>query len=199
MAELVPLPIPALDPDRGVTDPAPRTAVFAAGCFWCVEGVFERLDGVSDVVSGYAGGAADTANYEAVCDGDTGHAEVVRVTYDPTRITFGELLRVFFSTHDPTTPDRQGMDEGEQYRSAVFVADDNQRRAIEGYIAQLTKAGAFQTPIVTRIEALTAFYDAEEHHQDFVRRNPGHPYIRASALPKIAKLCALFPDRARAR
>ncbi|MBA3845732.1 MAG: peptide-methionine (S)-S-oxide reductase MsrA [Planctomycetes bacterium] len=199
MADTAPLPAPAYDPDAGVTDPKPRTAVFAAGCFWCVEGVLERLDGVSDVVSGYAGGAPGTANYEDVCGGDTGHAEVVRVTYDPTRITFGELMRVFFSTHDPTTPDRQGADEGEQYRSSVFVVDDAQRRAAEGYIAQLTKAGSFRSPIVTRVETLTAFHLAEEHHQDFVRRNPGHPYVRAAAGPKIAKLCALFPDRARAR
>src|SRR5688500_651948 len=120
MADLVPLPEPTVDPDRGVSDPAPRSAVFAAGCFWCVECLFERLDGVSDVVSGYAGGSPATATYERVCDGDTGHAEVVRVTYDPTRITFGELLRVFFTVHDPTTPDRQGADEGEQYRSSVF-------------------------------------------------------------------------------
>lgn len=191
------LPVPALDPDAGVTDATPRRAVFAAGCFWCVEGVFERLDGVLDAESGYAGGAPETANYQAVCGGDTGHAEVVRVTYDPTRITYGTLLRVFFATHDPTQRDRQGPDVGTQYRSSVFWSDEPQRAAAEGYLRQLAEAKLFPRPIATRLERLTAFHSAEGYHQDFVGRNPSHPYIQVQALPKIGTLDRLFPGQVR--
>ncbi|MBA3686729.1 MAG: peptide-methionine (S)-S-oxide reductase MsrA [Planctomycetes bacterium] len=178
-----------------MTDRAPRRAVFAAGCFWCVEGVFERLAGVLDAESGYAGGSTDTADYESVCGGDSGHAEVVRVTYDPTRITFGELLRVFFATHDPTQRDRQGPDVGTQYRSSVFWVDEAQRAAAEAYLRQLEAAKVFPRPIATRLEPLEVFHSAEGYHQDYVRKHPENPYIRAHALPKVAKLASLFPER----
>lgn len=180
-----------------MSDPTPRSVVLAGGCFWCVEGVLERLVGVHAVESGYAGGSSEDADYERVCGGTTGHAEVVRVTYDPTVIIFGEILRVFFATHDPTTPNRQGNDVGTQYRSAIFWADAPQRDAAAAYIAQLDAARVFPRPIVTTLEPLVAFFPAEAYHQDFVRHNPGHPYIRAAALPKIAKLCRLFPQRVR--
>lgn len=196
MAESL-LPAPSLDPDAGATDPTPRTLIVAGGCFWCVEGVFERLAGVRDVESGYAGGSADTADYERVCSGATGHAEAVRITYDPTVITLGALLRVFFATHDPTTLNRQGNDVGSQYRSAIFWSDAGQREAGTAYIAHLDAARIFVKPIVTTLEPLKAFYLAETYHQDFAQRNPGHPYIRAVSQPKIDKLCRLFPDQLR--
>jgi len=196
MAESL-LPAPSLDPDAGATDPTPRTLIVAGGCFWCVEGVFERLAGVRDAESGYAGGSADTADYERVCSGATGHAEAVRITYDPTVITLGALLRVFFATHDPTTLNRQGNDVGSQYRSAIFWSDAGQREASMTYIAQLNTARVFAKPIVTTLEPLKAFYLAETYHQDFAQRNPGHPYIRAVSQPKIDKLCRLFPDQLR--
>ena len=191
------LPLPLLDPDLGTTDPAPRSLILAGGCFWCVEGVFERLAGVHDAESGYAGGSADTADYQRVCSGATGHAEAVRITYDPTVITLGALLRVFFATHDPTTPNRQGNDVGSQYRSAIFWVDESQRAAAGAYIAQLDAARVFPRPIVTTLEFLDAFHVAETYHQDFARNNPGHPYIRAVSQPKVDKLCRLFPDRLR--
>src|SRR3954447_13394802 len=171
-----------------------RTAVFAGGCFWCVEGVFEQLDGVKDAVSGYAGGAKDTADYKTVCTGASGHAEAVRITYDPSKISYAELLRVFFTTHDPTTKDRQGPDYGTQYRSAVFALDDEQRKVAEAYIKQLNDAKAFRDPVVTTVEPLKpdAFYKAEDYHQDYVACNPNNPYIRSQALPKIAKVREKF-------
>jgi peptide-methionine (S)-S-oxide reductase len=168
---------------------AARTVVLAGGCFWCVEGVFEMIPGVTDVVSGYAGGPADQANYEAVSAGATPHAEVVQITYDPSRITLGRLLKVFFSVaHDPTTLNRQGPDVGKQYRSAVFFADDEQRRIAEAYISQLDSAGVFGgAKIVTTLERLDAFHPAEAYHQDFVRKNPRQGYVVQQALPKIEK------------
>lgn len=172
------------------------TAVFAAGCFWCVEAVFRELEGVLDVVSGYAGGTAETANYKAVCSGTTEHAEVVAVRYDPRRITFGRLLQVFFSiAHDPTQLNRQGNDRGRQYRSAVFYADAAEQQVTQAYIAQLETAKVFHAPIVTRLEPLAAFYPAEDYHQDYARQNPDQPYIAAVALPKVDKLRAYFADR----
>lgn len=179
-------------------DAGPREAVFAGGCFWCVEGVFQQLEGVSEVTSGYAGGDASTATYEQVASGATDHAEVVRVVYDPAKISYGELLRVFFATHDPTQLDRQGPDRGRQYRSAVFYADQQQKQTAEAYIAQLTEAGVYSRPIVTTLEPLEAFYPAEEYHQDFVDRNPTHPYVRQWALPKLDKLEEAFPEKLRA-
>jgi methionine-S-sulfoxide reductase len=163
---------------------ANSTAVFAGGCFWCTEAAFEQLEGVSDVTSGYAGGAAETANYEAVCRGDTGHAEVIRITYDPAKISYDQLLEVFFDAHDPTQLNRQGNDRGTQYRSAIFYADDEQRRAAEIKIKALSERQAFPAPIVTTLEPLKAFYPAEQYHQDYARHNPGQPYIQFHALPK---------------
>ncbi len=169
--------------------PSPARAVLAAGCFWCVEAVFRELDGVLDVASGYAGGEAATAGYHAVCSGATDHAEVVEITYDPQRISYGQLLKVFFAiAHDPTQLNRQGNDRGRQYRSAIFHADEGERRVAQAYIRQLDAAQVFSAPIVTRLEPLTAFYRAEDYHQDYARLNPGQPYIAAVALPKVDKL-----------
>lgn len=176
-------------------DTADRTAVFAAGCFWCVEAVFEQLNGVKDVQSGYAGDSAENATYEKVSSGRTRHAEVVQITYNPARITYGQLLRVFFATHDPTTKDRQGPDWGHQYRSAIFYQDDDQKRVAEAYIRQLEESRLFAPkPIVTTLERLDKFYPAEADHQDFARENPTHPYIQRWSAPKIDKLRDKFPD-----
>ena len=161
------------------------TAVFAGGCFWCVEAVFEEIEGVIDAVSGYAGGSRETANYEAVCTGTTGHAEAVQIVYDPSRVSYRKLLEVHFATHDPTTLNRQGNDAGTQYRSAIFYADDEEKRAAGSYIDELTRSGAFARPIVTTLEPLAAFYPAERYHQGFVCANPRQGYVRAVALPKV--------------
>jgi peptide methionine sulfoxide reductase msrA/msrB len=166
---------------------AVASIVLAGGCFWCVEAVFEQIDGVLDVVSGYAGGSAATANYEAVCTGTTGHAEVVRVVYDPVRVDLDRILEVHFATHDPTTPNRQGNDVGPQYRSAIFHANDEQKRAAERFIAALTEARAFDGPIATTLEPLEAFHPAEPYHQNYVCRNPGNPYVQGVAIPKVRK------------
>lgn len=166
-----------------------RTAVFAGGCFWCTEAVFEPLAGVEKVVSGYAGGKASDAKYDLVSSHKTDHAEVIQITYDPAKISFGTLLQVFFSVaHDPTQFHRQGPDYGRQYRSAVFYQGAEQKRVTEAYIKQLDAAKVFQKPIVTEIVPLSVFYAAEGYHQDFVKRNPGHPYVVANALPKLDKL-----------
>lgn len=186
------LPAPNVDLERPEAGSETRHAVLAAGCFWCVEAVFEQLEGVSEVVSGYAGGSAETATYEAVSSGGTDHAEVVRITYDPATITFGQLLRVFFATHDPTTLNRQGPDRGPQYRSAVFYANDDERRVAESYIEQLNDSGVFDDPVVTTVEPLTEFYVAEDYHQDFVEKHPNHPYVRAWAIEKIEKVRSKF-------
>ena len=170
-----------------------QQAVLAGGCFWCTEAAFEQLDGVSDVESGYAGGAKETANYEAVCRGDTGHAEVIRVTYDPAKISYAQLLDVFFDAHDPTTLNRQGADAGTQYRSAIFVADDEQRRIAAKKIAEHNGSGHFSRPIVTAIEPLTNFYPAEQYHQDYARQHPDQPYIQAAAIPKACKVREKHP------
>ena len=170
------------------------TAVFAGGCFWCVEAVFEELDGVIDAVSGYAGGSRETANYEAVCTGTTGHAEAVQIIYDPTKISFQKLLVVHFATHDPTTPNRQGNDIGPQYRSAIFYANEAERKAAEDYIAELTKEHVYPRPIVTTLEPLKEFYPAETYHQNYVCTNPSQGYVRAVALPKVDKVRKLFAD-----
>lgn len=172
-----------------------RTAVLAAGCFWCVEAVFEQLAGVSEVVSGYTGGAEQTADYERVSRGDTEHAEAVRITYDPSKIGFAELLRVFFATHDPTQVNRQGPDVGSQYRSAIFYASPEEKRVAEQYIAQLEESGVFEEPIATTLEPLEGFYEAEGYHQDFVERNPSHPYVRMWAEAKLEKTRKLFTDK----
>lgn len=184
------------DPVEDVpTDQDAGRAVLAGGCFWCVEAVYQPLDGVQSVVSGYAGGDAASANYEAVCSGRTGHAEVVEVRYDPHRISYGALLKLFFAVaHDPTQKDRQGNDRGPQYRSAIFPVDDAQRKVAEDYIQQLNNAGAFTAPIVTTLEPGHPFHPAEDYHQDFARRNPNQPYITHVAKPKLEKLHAAFPE-----
>ncbi|MCC7084878.1 MAG: bifunctional methionine sulfoxide reductase B/A protein [Pirellulales bacterium] len=169
------------------------TAIFAAGCFWCTEAAFEQLEGVGDVESGYVGGSAETARYERVCDGDTGHAEAIRITYDPRCITFDQLLDVFFDAHDPTQLNRQGADSGTQYRSAIFVANEAQRRAAEAKIAALNEAKAFPQPIVTAIEPLITFYPAEQYHQDYARNHPMQAYIQAQAIPKVCKIREKHP------
>jgi peptide-methionine (S)-S-oxide reductase len=190
------VPAPALD--QPLAAGGLQTAVLAGGCFWGVHGVFQHVKGVRRVLSGYAGGGADTATYEAVSTGTTGHAESVEVTFDPAQISYGEILRIFFSVaHDPTQLDRQGPDWGPQYRSAIFFADAGQQRIAEAYIAQLDKAGVFGRPIVTRVDALSGFFPAEAYHQDFLIRNPTYPYIVYNDLPKIDNLKQLFPDKYR--
>lgn len=170
-------------------------AVIAGGCFWCVEAVFEELEGVHEVVSGYAGGDAATANYKAVTTGRSGHAEAVKIVYDPTVIDFATLLRVHFATHDPTTLNRQGADMGPQYRSAIFYANESEKAAAESLIASLTESKVFGKPIVTTLEPLTAFYEAERHHQNYVCDNPNNPYVRSVAWPKVKKVREQFGDR----
>jgi peptide methionine sulfoxide reductase msrA/msrB len=167
-------------------------AVFAGGCFWCTEAVFKEIKGVLEVVPGYAGGQKSTANYEAVCEGDTGHAESIRITYDPSRVTYEKLLEVFFATHDPTQLNRQGPDAGTQYRSAVFYADETQKRAAEAYIADLTTRKVFARPIATTLEPLKEFFLAEEYHQNYAQRHPENPYIRQQTAPKLQKLHKQF-------
>jgi peptide-methionine (S)-S-oxide reductase len=170
-----------------------QVAVFAGGCFWGVEGVFERVKGVTSVQSGYSGGTKTDADYAKVSNGGTGHAESVRITYDPAKVSYNTLLHIFFSVaHDPTQLNRQGPDIGSQYRSAIFPANAAQRAAAKAYIAQLGKAGSWKKPIVTKIETF-GFYPAETYHQDFMRKNPDHPYIRAWDAPKVAALKRLFP------
>ena len=173
---------------------ASETAVLAGGCFWGVEGVFERVAGVESVVAGYAGGSAADANYKKVSGERTGHAEAVRIVYDPARVSYAKLLQIYFDVaHDPTQLNRQGPDVGPSYRSAIFPANAEQQRIARAYIAQLEKARAFPRPIVTKIES-GRFYPAEAYHQDFMRRNPNHPYIRAHDAPKIAELKREFPE-----
>ena len=191
-------PDPALDVAPG-SHAGTADAVLAGGCFWCVEAVYKQLDGVSEVMSGYAGGTAETADYKTVCTGRTGHAEAVRIRFDPSRTSYGQLLKVFFSiAHDPTQRDRQGADVGTQYRSAIFYADEEQKRVAEAYIAQLDGAKVFGAPIVTEVTPLEAFYEAETYHQDYAERNPLNPYIVFTALPKVKKVRKYFPDRVRA-
>jgi peptide-methionine (S)-S-oxide reductase len=183
-------------PAKDATEPGPQqTAVLAGGCFWGVEAVFERLKGVSDVVSGYAGGSKATAHYEVVSFGTTGHAESVKITYDPSQISFGRLLTVFFEVaHDPTELNRQGPDEGKQYRSSIFYASDAQRDAAQAYIQQLDAAKVFKQRIVTTVVPLEGFYPAEGYHQDFLKRNPTYPYIVYNDLPKLRHLEKAFPE-----
>ena len=193
-ADSVILPHPALD-ESVPSDARTQSVVFAGGCFWGVQGVFEHVKGVVSATSGYAGGEATTATYEQVSDGDTGHAEAVRVVYDPTQISFGKLLEVFFSVvHDPTELDRQGPDVGSQYRSAIFYTNADQQRVARTYIEQLTTAETFARPIVTQVNALKGFFPAEEYHQDYLIHHPDQPYIVYNDLPKIAALSRRFPD-----
>lgn len=189
--EGVAIPPPALDQSGSG---ASEIAVFAGGCFWGVQGVFQHVKGVTSAVSGYAGGTRETAHYDMVGTGSTGHAESVRVAFDPRQISYGQLLQIYFSVaHDPTQLNRQGPDTGSQYRSAVFPANASQNKIAKAYIAQLQKAGSFSGPIVTRVEGGTQFYPAEGYHQDFLAKNPRYPYIVINDLPKIANLKRLFP------
>jgi len=185
------------DPEQDLSEAAGESRlVLAGGCFWCVEAVFLAVDGVQRVTSGYAGGESSTANYEAVCTGKTGHAEVIEVHYDPARVSFGQLLKLFFSVaHDPTQLNRQGNDVGSQYRSAIFYETPEQRDVAEAYIRQLDAAGVYPDRIVTTLEPLKAFYPAEEHHQNFAARNPWQPYIMAVAAPKMEKLANTWPEQ----
>ncbi len=193
-AATAPFPDPTIDEQHAAAK-GKQTAVFAGGCFWCTEAVFEHLVGVQKVISGYAGGDAATAHYKIVGEGRTDHAESIEVTYDPARITYGQLLKVFFSVaHDPTQLNRQGPDYGKQYRSAIFFNSPEQKRTAEAYIAQLSAAKVLSGPIVTQVVPLTKFYPAEDYHQDFVKNNPNYPYVVVNALPKLEKLKKLYPD-----
>jgi peptide-methionine (S)-S-oxide reductase len=172
-----------------------QTAVLSGGCFWGVQGVYEHVKGVQKVVSGYAGGDRSTAQYETVGTGTTGHAESVQITFDPAKVSYGELLQIFFSVaHDPTQLNRQGPDSGSQYRSAIVYSDDAQKNIANAYIAQLDQAGVFHRPIVTKVAHLKGFYPAEGYHQDYLALNPTNPYIAINDLPKIENLKRLFPD-----
>lgn len=190
------IPPPALDQPAGAA--APQKAVLAGGCFWGVQAVFQHVKGVAGAVSGYAGGQAGTANYDAVSGGRSGHAEAVEITYDPSQVSYGQLLQIYFSVaHDPTQLDRQGPDTGPQYRSAVFPADDGQRKVAEAYIAQLNKSGAYPKALATTVEPQRAFYPAEDYHQDYLVRHPYSMYIMVNDVPKVENLAKTFPDRYR--
>jgi peptide-methionine (S)-S-oxide reductase len=189
----VTLPPPVADIPAAST-PGLQRAVFAGGCFWGVEGVFRHVKGVSSAVSGYAGGTTKNPDYDMVSTGTTGHAESVQVVYDPSQVSYGQLLQVFFSVaHDPTQLNRQGPDHGTQYRSAIFTTNTEQKRVATAYVAQLDRAKAFPRPIVTEIVALPTFYPAEAYHQNFLALNPTYPYIVYNDLPKIANLKTEFP------
>jgi len=188
--EAVRLPDPGLDtPAKGM-----QTAVFAGGCFWGVQAVFQHSKGVMSAISGYSGGAANKARYDMVSRGDTGHAEAVKVTYDPTKISYGQLLKIFMSVvHNPTELNRQGPDTGTQYRSAIFYTSDDQQKVAQAYFDQLKAAKSFSKPIVTQLVPLKAFYEAEDYHQDYATLHPDQPYIAYNDLPKVANLKTMFP------
>jgi len=187
------IPAPAFEQPKAAS--SLQTAVFAGGCFWGVQGVFEHVRGVKKVYAGYAGGEQNTAHYEMVGSGQTGHAESVEITFDPAQISYGELLHVFFSVaHDPTQLNRQGPDSGTQYRSAIFYSDDAQKIVAQNYIEQLNKAQSFPKTIVTKVDPLKGFYKAEDYHQDFLIHNPKYPYIVYNDLPKIDNLKRIFPE-----
>jgi peptide-methionine (S)-S-oxide reductase len=189
----VALPNPSVD-DPLAKSSGRRTAVLAGGCFWGIQAVFEHVKGVISATSGYSGGTANTAEYEAVSTGRTGHAESVQVIYDPSQISYGQLLKVFFSVaHDPTQLNRQGPDTGTQYRSAIFYAHEDQKRIAQAYIDQLNQAKVFSRTIVTQVVPLTAFYPAEAYHQNYADHHPNNPYIAINDLPKVANLRKQFP------
>ncbi len=175
-----------------------ETATLGGGCFWCLEAVFQELEGVESVVSGYAGGQVANPSYREVCTGRTGHAEVVQVVFDPAVLTYGDLLSVFFSIHDPTTLNRQGADVGTQYRSVIFCHDAEQERVAKSMIQELTQAGLWKDPIVTQVAPLDRFFPAEDYHQNYYRRNPQQPYCQAVIGPKLKKFRELFATRRRA-
>lgn len=185
-----PIPAPVVDTPDGL-----QTAVLAGGCFWGLQGMFQHVKGVTKVVAGYSGGTKETARYEIVGTERTGHAESVEITFDPKRISYGQLLRLYFAVaHDPTELDRQGPDVGPSYRSEIFFASPAQERIARAYVEQLARAKVFEAPIVTRIEPLRGFYPAEDYHQDFLVRHPTHPYIVVNDLPKIEALKRVFPE-----
>jgi peptide-methionine (S)-S-oxide reductase len=188
------LPNPIIDAPLASTK-GEQTAVVAGGCFWGVEAVFEHVKGVISVSAGYSGGSANTAHYEMVSEGNTGHAESVQIKYDPSQISYGQLLKVYFAVaHDPTELNRQGPDTGTQYRSAIFYGTEEQKKIAQAYIAQLNKARVFQRPIVTQVVALKAFYEAEGYHQDYALHHPDEPYIAINDLPKVAELRKQLPE-----
>jgi peptide-methionine (S)-S-oxide reductase len=190
----LPVPVPAIDAPLAAAK-SQQTAVLAGGCFWGVQAVFEHLKGVSSVTSGYSGGYVKSPSYGSVSMGVTGHAETVSIIYDPSQLTYGQLLRVFFSVaHDPTQRNRQGPDTGSQYRSAIFYTSPDQKRIAQAYIAQLDAAKIYSRPIVTKVEPFQAFYPAESYHQDFLKNNPDNPYIVYNDLPKLENLKKDFPD-----
>jgi peptide-methionine (S)-S-oxide reductase len=193
-----PIPAPVHDlfaPESGYDPGTHDTAVFAGGCFWGVQSVFQRVKGVLQTTVGYSGGAEETANYRAVCSEDTGHAEAIEIVFDPALVSYGTLLRVFFSVvHDPTQLNRQGADVGTSYRSAIFYTSEAQRDIAQAYIHQLDEAHIFAKPIVTQLVPLEAFYRGEDYHQDYAMKNPHNPYIQVCDIPKIASLGQQFPD-----
>ena len=172
-----------------------ETATLAAGCFWCVEAVFDDLKGVEDVVSGYSGGHTENPTYRQVCDGNTGHAEVAQIKFDPSVISFKDVLRIFFSVHDPTTMNRQGNDIGTQYRSAIFYHNDEQKRDAEEVIKEITDEGVYDDPIVTEVTPFEKFWRAEDYHQEYFANNPNVPYCAAVVSPKVKKFRQKFADR----
>jgi peptide-methionine (S)-S-oxide reductase len=193
-AAAVKVPDPVAD-DTLAASPAPKTAVLAGGCFWGVQAVFQHVKGVKVVWAGYSGGAASTAEYRTVNSGRTGHAESVEVTYDPSQITYGQLLKIFFSVvHDPTELNRQGPDEGTEYRSAIFFANEEQRKIAQAYVDQLNEAKVFKHRVVTEISPLKGFYRAEDYHQDYVAHHPDDPYVSFNDLPKLSNLRKQYPD-----
>jgi peptide-methionine (S)-S-oxide reductase len=188
----VKIPAPAMD-ERAAAGNL-KTAVLAGGCFWGVQGVYQHLKGVKNVLSGYAGGERASADYESVSEGDSGHAESVQIVYDPAQVTYGQILQVFFSVaHDPTQLNRQGPDTGTQYRSAIFYGSDSQKKIAEAYIAQLSAAGVFPGRIVTRVDPLKGFYAAERYHQDYLLNHPAEPYIVINDLPKVRNFQRMLP------
>ncbi len=192
--DLAHFPSPAVD-QAPSTSTGKETAVLSGGCFWCTEAVFEQLAGVSDVTSGYTGGKPEDAHYEIVGSGRTNHAESIRITYDPSKITYGTILKVFFSVaNDPTTKDRQGPDWGHQYRSAIWYKDAEQEKIARAYIQQLTEAKTFKAPIVTEVSPFKAFYPAEDYHQHYVQLHPYNPYVVANSIPKLEKLKKAYPE-----
>jgi peptide-methionine (S)-S-oxide reductase len=186
------LPNPALDAAK--SDKKTEVAVVAGGCFWGIEAVFDSLKGVSDAVSGYAGGSKPNAHYEIVSTGTTGHAESVQITFDPTKISYGQILKIFFTVHDPTEINRQGPDDGTQYRSEIFYTSDEQKKIAEAYIEQLNASKLFHGRIATKVEPLKEFYRAEEYHQDYAKKNPNQAYIVYNDLPKVEHVRKEFPD-----
>lgn len=188
-----PAPVPAEEKADASGDSYTSIATLAGGCFWCTEAVFEAIEGVGDVESGYIGGHVKNPSYKAVCTGRTGHAEAVQVYYDPNKITFDEVLEIFFKTHDPTTLNRQGADAGTQYRSAIFYKDDEQKESAKKYIEKISKD--YRSPIVTKLEKLDTWYPAEEYHQDYFRKNPYASYCQAVVSKKVRKTQNLFEDK----